>query len=109
MMPTPTVVETAIMSAAMATAVRESELVIPRAAMRPRSPKLRPAIGPRMLRRPMAAAGVRKAQAHPRVGEQEQRSAGGEERSPGPGGGRHGPASAGVEARAGQHLARARA
>ena len=50
-----------------------------------------------------------KAQAHPRVGEQEQRSAGGEERRPGPGGGRHGPASARVEARAGQDLARARA
>ena len=43
--PTPMAADTAIISAAMATAVRESAAAMPRVARRPRSPKARPAIG----------------------------------------------------------------
>ena len=60
--PTPMAADTAIISAAMATAVRESAAAMPRVARRPRSPKARPAIGWSRRSSTSDAAGATKAQ-----------------------------------------------
>ena len=59
--PTPTVAETATMSAATATPVRESLATTPRAAMRPVRPRSPPSGGPAARAAPIIASGVRSA------------------------------------------------
>ena len=58
MMPTATVVATAIMSAASATDVRLSEATMPRAAIRPKTPKIAPATGLTAAAKTRVANGV---------------------------------------------------